>query len=224
MFRNFIRFGAAAAALASALPAQAATIVHTAVGRASGTLNSVFFDSSFTITSKADLSSQQTCNNGGNPIPGCKFVVNDELKLDIGGIGTVTLTGPSISFVNNGPGLFGFSELLPGAPPIVNTFAFINTGPRGSLTPVFLTWDGASNLGPVNTNGFFNRFFAPFVATSGGNLVFSPAPQDQNVVFSAVVQQGAVPEPATWAMLIAGFGLTGAAMRRTRSVRVAFTA
>ncbi|WP_372917730.1 PEPxxWA-CTERM sorting domain-containing protein, partial [Sandarakinorhabdus sp.] len=27
-----------------------------------------------------------------------------------------------------------------------------------------------------------------------------------------------VPEPASWAMLIAGFGLTGAAMRRRRTV------
>ncbi|MBX9897487.1 MAG: PEPxxWA-CTERM sorting domain-containing protein [Qipengyuania sp.] len=34
---------------------------------------------------------------------------------------------------------------------------------------------------------------------------------------------GVVPEPATWALLILGFGLTGAAMRRTRrSVRVGF--
>ena len=33
---------------------------------------------------------------------------------------------------------------------------------------------------------------------------------------------GAVPEPATWAMMIAGFGLTGAAMRRRKS-RVAVT-
>ena len=32
---------------------------------------------------------------------------------------------------------------------------------------------------------------------------------------------GAVPEPASWAMLIAGFGLTGAAARRRRSVAVA---
>ncbi|MBL8656950.1 MAG: PEPxxWA-CTERM sorting domain-containing protein [Altererythrobacter sp.] len=29
---------------------------------------------------------------------------------------------------------------------------------------------------------------------------------------------GAVPEPATWAMLILGFGLLGAAMRRSRSI------
>jgi hypothetical protein len=32
---------------------------------------------------------------------------------------------------------------------------------------------------------------------------------------------GAVPEPASWAMLIAGFGLTGAAARRRRAVAVA---
>ena len=31
-----------------------------------------------------------------------------------------------------------------------------------------------------------------------------------------------VPEPATWALLILGFGLTGAAMRRKQAVRVGF--
>ncbi len=36
-----------------------------------------------------------------------------------------------------------------------------------------------------------------------------------------VATQGDVPEPASWAMLIAGFGLTGAAMRRRRQVAVA---
>ncbi|MBA2466428.1 MAG: PEPxxWA-CTERM sorting domain-containing protein, partial [Sphingomonas sp.] len=29
---------------------------------------------------------------------------------------------------------------------------------------------------------------------------------------------GAVPEPATWAMMLIGFGATGAAMRRRRKV------
>jgi hypothetical protein len=33
-----------------------------------------------------------------------------------------------------------------------------------------------------------------------------------------------VPEPATWAMMISGFGLIGASMRRRRSVEVTFTA
>jgi hypothetical protein len=36
----------------------------------------------------------------------------------------------------------------------------------------------------------------------------------QNVSFSFVPANGAIPEPASWAMLIAGFGLVGAAARR----------
>jgi hypothetical protein len=34
------------------------------------------------------------------------------------------------------------------------------------------------------------------------------------------VRKDVIPEPATWAMLIAGFGLVGAAMRRQRPARM----
>jgi hypothetical protein len=37
--------------------------------------------------------------------------------------------------------------------------------------------------------------------------------------FQTFVQAGAVPEPATWAMLILGFGALGATMRRGRAGR-----
>jgi hypothetical protein len=39
---------------------------------------------------------------------------------------------------------------------------------------------------------------------------------DSTAYTATVESTGAVPEPASWAMLIAGFGLTGAAMRRRR--------
>ncbi len=39
--------------------------------------------------------------------------------------------------------------------------------------------------------------------------------------FTVTSAAGAVPEASTWAMLIAGFGLTGAAMRRRRSATTA---
>ena len=47
---------------------------------------------------------------------------------------------------------------------------------------------------------------------------FLNGPQDIGLVGSsaALVTPGAVPEPESWAMLIAGFGLVGAAMRRRR--------
>ena len=60
--------------------------------------------------------------------------------------------------------------------------------------------------------GFFDRVFT--------NLTF-PADRDTNspgwqfVTFARF--ESTVPEPGSWAMLIAGFGLTGAAMRRRRA-------
>ncbi len=61
----------------------------------------------------------------------------------------------------------------------------------------------ASGVAKVDIIGGFN---SPFSARIFGidNLSFTVDPP-------------AVPEPATWAMMIAGFGLTGAAMRRSRT-------
>lgn len=56
------------------------------------------------------------------------------------------------------------------------------------------------------TTGFLNRI----------TLTVSGAPAFIPPVATAV------PEPATWALMLAGFGLTGAAMRRRRRVATAF--
>ena len=50
------------------------------------------------------------------------------------------------------------------------------------------------------------------VATNAGSTTFN---------FELAAATAAVPEPATWAMMIAGFGLVGGAMRR-RSTKIAF--
>jgi hypothetical protein len=57
-----------------------------------------------------------------------------------------------------------------------------------------------------NKTGLISFVYIP-QTTRGGFI------QADNFVFDTA---GAVPEPASWAMLIAGFGLTGAAMRRRR--------
>lgn len=45
-----------------------------------------------------------------------------------------------------------------------------------------------------------------------------------NIRYETRALAGAVPEPTTWAMMIGGFGLVGAAMRRSRRRQLAFNA
>ncbi len=44
-----------------------------------------------------------------------------------------------------------------------------------------------------------------------------------NITFGSETPGGAVPEPATWAMMLLGMGLVGASMRRRQQVRTSFS-
>jgi len=54
-------------------------------------------------------------------------------------------------------------------------------------------------------------------------ISFKPG-QSSQISFSAVATAAAVPEPATWAMMILGMGAIGYTMRRRQSVRVSYAA
>lgn len=76
---------------------------------------------------------------------------------------------------------------------------------------------------PVNRGGFADSS-ATFVTKLGDDL----SPEQIAVIEESIVSaisEGAkvasVPEPGSWAMMIAGFGLVGAAMRRRSAVRTA---
>ncbi|WP_426168547.1 PEPxxWA-CTERM sorting domain-containing protein [Sandarakinorhabdus sp. DWP1-3-1] len=71
-------------------------------------------------------------------------------------------------------------------------------------------WNGSSqSLQQYSKSGTLLQTQAINVGAFG---IFNP--YGGEIAFSAV--SGAVPEPSSWALLIAGFGLTGAAMRRRR--------
>jgi hypothetical protein len=70
---------------------------------------------------------------------------------------------------------------------------------------VFVGANGVNQPGPFSTTV---RYDITFTGASGGN-------------FNGTGNLTAVPEPATWAMMIMGFGLVGGVMRR-RSMKVAF--
>jgi len=80
--------------------------------------------------------------------------------------------------------------------------------------------NGSLGTGPTYTGslsaGAHSFKFVYFQQSGGANLVYSTSGP------AAVSYQSSVPEPASWAMMIGGFGLIGAALRRQRtSMRLA---
>jgi hypothetical protein len=66
------------------------------------------------------------------------------------------------------------------------------------------------------------RFLEELAVLAGEQTLVVKGNSQLGGYYDGTLSYAAVPEPATWAMMIAGFGLTGAAMRR-RKTRVAVT-
>ncbi|WP_310475831.1 PEPxxWA-CTERM sorting domain-containing protein [Sandarakinorhabdus sp.] len=126
-------------------------------------------------------------------------------------------------FANNyGGAVFSGNGLDPFAGPPVQ-FALVDliaasTGAfdtAGQIQSFYSGADGGTNPNPW-TSYSFN------VSLAAGSYAIRFAQADNQLFFTQGVDNvfvgGAVPEPASWAMLIAGFGLVGAAARRRRAV------
>ncbi len=74
------------------------------------------------------------------------------------------------------------------------------------------------NNNPVSSANPFNSFSANFTASGSDTLTISQLAGGDNFRGSIVdnVMIAAVPEPSTWLMLLAGFGLVGGALRRRK--------
>lgn len=83
----------------------------------------------------------------------------------------------------------------------------------------FNAWAGTGNVG--GAGGYFDNYKPTYSAVTSffGNQ--TPQPQVQS--FTYLAEAPAIPEPATWAMMIGGFALVGAAMRRRRATAVSFS-
>jgi hypothetical protein len=132
---------------------------------------------------------------------------DDSFEVEPGVFG---ISGPGAAFnFTAGSLVFTLSDFIDvDAPSPVIVFDY--AGYTG-LTEVFFTgFDGENFLVTgVNLLGFDCPVAGCFLLATGPDL--------ENVYAAGTLtteSTGAVPEPASWAMLIAGFGLTGAAMRR----------
>jgi hypothetical protein len=163
--------------------------------------------------------SQVRSDYGGNP--GYVFTAQD-------GNAALDLTGFSV----NQPTLV--SQAIATRIGAVYALSFwvgnISGGPFGTQTAIGVEFSsGGTNFSCTNTQGTFQlvwqqcgaQFTASQTQTSIGFRNLDP-PSDYNAMIDNVVVErvGGVPEPASWAMLITGFGLVGTlSRRRARALR-----
>ncbi|UAK23445.1 PEPxxWA-CTERM sorting domain-containing protein [Sphingomonas nostoxanthinifaciens] len=97
-----------------------------------------------------------------------------------------------------------------------------------TCTSVNFSFSGA--IATISASSLFQSPFGslPFSDSSTFNAADLMTPgahgSTSNIFASLTVTQmgGAVPEPASWAMMLAGFGIAGGAMRRRRNLAVSF--
>lgn len=215
--------GACAALLFALTPvaAQAATIVFNATGIATGVgPTGLFNNAPISVTAVADTGSKTQCMNAGTPIPNCSFLVNTSLTFELVGVGSTQLINPSISILN-GSNQFAFAEVFQIVPDIrIRTLLALVPAPG---TSPFVGYDLVSDVGPFFLPAFVQRTDAvpgPIgvhrpILTNDGDIIITQTTVAPGS-FRATLVQSAVPEPATWAMMIMGFGLIGAATRKAK--------
>ena len=92
--------------------------------------------------------------------------------------------------------------------------AGLHSGSAGAYLHGFATIQNGNSSALYTFTSSLRTFTNAIAAANLGPTTFL---SDIPIPFAALPGGGAVPEPANWALMIAGFGLTGAAMRRRRA-------
>lgn len=178
--------------------ANAAPITYIHTGSGSGTLNGVAFGASaplnFTITAVGDTNNVSSC--GGY----CLYNDNISASIYIETLGSFDFTTATRFFMNS---IVGFSRAGSNGADLFNG-------------PTLVSWDMTSSIGPVSGTASLLQWGNSNIDTTGGVLFFN----DQSNIastFSATV--AAVPEPSSYALLLAGIGLVGFAASRKKHAR-----
>jgi hypothetical protein len=113
---------------------------------------------------------------------------------------------------------FDFSDAFDFADdPVVVTLNFMGGGNQT------LTFTADDEFGMQTANVGISGILS-FNLTTSGSAFGEDTVQLDNIVYSLDATGPAVPEPASWAMMIGGFGLVGGAMRRAKVSNVAYAA
>lgn len=117
-------------------------------------------------------------------------------------------------FAPNPPLLIGSDTFAAGS--LANQLLFTNNGGANGVNATVGQWGFGLFLGPNTVTGSTtNTFYFGY-----DDQASNPDRDYDDFIIKAVVSPG-VPEPATWAMMLLGFGGIGFAMRRRRQERAA---
>lgn len=203
--RTILATGAAIAALSFAGPASAD--IEFFLGNVPGNLDTILFDADDPGTDNLILGKS---NEGFNVL-----LTGEENIIATGGPAQAWVVG------TDDEGLTFLNISTPGA---TFTAAEININVPGGGGPPqewSITLGGVDSMGDVfseSFSGITNDQFFNFVATNGQLISSIDFRTSQEVALGQLRLGGigVIPEPATWAMMILGFGGVGAIMRRRR--------
>ena len=181
----------------------------------------IHYGNSFTDTTALD-----TYVNGGGrliltPWSGLNYSLPADLQVfDNGGNAIFSTSNPGMTVLAAGDPLLA-GVTLPGA-------GTVDVGYIGSIgffagaTQVANYNDGTAFLGHKNVGAGEVFGINLHLITSDTAFQVADTPWATQIVVNAIGGTGgAVPEPASWALMIGGFGMAGAALRRRRAVAVA---
>jgi PEP-CTERM motif len=201
--RNLIASAVVASALGVAAPASAAVLYSNPA--LSGAAVSIPNTLGFSYASAAAQSATLTFRLLGIGSVDGQNSYQDNLAVALNAINLFTasfsLNGGGASGILANPAGASFSNYVTGA----GTF---DGGSVDFSVPVSLL---------AGNNSFSFAYSAPGASNGGGQSL-----GDEGFNITNVVLSSAVPEPATWAMMIVGFALVGASMRRRTTTRVSF--
>jgi len=134
------------------------------------------------------------------------------------GLDMLGYTGPALTSAN-WSNIFDLTKIQ--TPTNGNEYTFSQA--LSGITYIGIHYGNGAGVFPRGTRGGGTAFYRFDAGTSiPNNLITTSLQGGSSAVLYATGAAGGIPEPTTWAMMILGFGVVGAAMRRKKA-RVSYS-
>lgn len=181
----------------AAIPANAATMTYTISGVGGAhVIGGPAYNGPFSIVGEADTSVDL------NPTPDITAYLFNSLSITFDG-GVAHAIDPTLFFTNKAGNIAGILTVNGGVRNVIHV-----------VSPLFGSYDPSTEL--ASTSVFIVQSFNPLLRTDIGDITWD-YPLFAGQFSAALPGPAGVPEPQSWALLILGFSLAGASIRRRQS-------